>query len=88
MTLDEQKRMLGSYRGRRFLACNAADVLSKVVENIGLENGEDLPPPDRALPEPPTDAMRREIGNAVSLVLRMILAANDGGCSPQRLQRF
>lgn len=88
MTLDEEKRMLGGYRGRRYLACRAADALSRIVDNLGVEDGTDLPPSDRSLPSQPTDAMRLELNNAVSLILRMILAANDGGCSPQRLQRF
>ena len=88
MTIDEEKRLLGNYRGRRLLACRAADTLSHVVEHLGFDDGSELPPPDHALPKMPTDAMRAELQNAVSLVLRLLLAANDGGCSPQRLPRF
>lgn len=88
MTLDEEKRMLGSYRGRRFLMCRAADVLDKVVEHLGADDGSDLPPPERSLPDAPTDAMRRELHNAVALVMRLLMAANDGGGSPARLPRF
>lgn len=88
MNLDEQKRMLGNYRGRRYLACTAADLLSKVVENLGADDGTQLPPPEHSLPPMPSDAMRLEINNAVSLVLRLILATNDGGCSHQTLPRY
>lgn len=88
MDYEQEKQLLGNYRGRRLLACRAADSLSAVVEHIGLDDGTELPPPDRSLPAPPTDAIRREIENAVALVLRLILASNDGGCSPQRLPRF
>lgn len=86
MTIDEERQLLGNYRGRRLLACRAAEMLDNIVESIGLDDGKELHP--RPLPDPPTDAMRCELGNAVALILRMILAANDGGCAPQRLHRF
>lgn len=88
MTHEEKNCMLGNFRGRRLLACLAADTLSAVVEAIDRDDGSERPLPGQTLPAPPTEAMRRELDNAVSLVLRLILAVNDGGCSPQRLPRF
>jgi hypothetical protein len=86
--MAEEKRMLSNYRGRRFMACRAADVLSQVVAHLGLDDGSELPPPNRSLPPTPSDAVRLEIENAVALLLRTILAHNDGGVSPSKLNRF
>lgn len=86
MKLEEQKRMAQGWRGRRFLACHAADQLERVIENLGRDNGADLPPPN-GLPEI-SDTTREEIKNQAAVLLRMILAANDGLVSPQRLRHY
>lgn len=86
MTLEEEKRLAAGWRGRRLLACRASDVLERVIENLGKDNGEDCPPAG-GLP-PVSEGHRRELGNAVALVLRMILGANDGHVSTSKLQMF
>lgn len=88
MELAEEKRMCQNYRGRRFLACRAVDTLERVIENLGVEDGSQLPHPDRDFLPPPSDAVRLEVQNAASNLLRLILALNDGGTSRQKLQRF
>lgn len=87
MDLEEQKRMSQNWRGRRYLACQAFDDIERVIENIGAEDGSQLPPTDRDV-QPISDAMKRELQNSAVALLRMILTANDGGCSPQTLRRF
>jgi len=84
----ERQRMLKGYRGRRFLACRAADTLHDVCGALASDDGSDLPLPDRPLPTPPSAAEIRELQNAVALILRMILLRNDGCISPQELRRF
>lgn len=86
--LAKERDELGNYRGRRLVACQAVDKLHAVVEAIDRDDGSQLPIPGRTMPGPLQEAMRNELFNAVALTLRLILTANDGGCSPQRLPRF
>lgn len=87
MNLDEEKRLLAGWRGRRLLACRAGDLLRAVAEALGEDDGSCLPP-DGELPAPPSEAQRNELCNAITSLQRMILLWNDGHVSPSRLQRF
>lgn len=84
--LEEEKRMAKGWRGRRFLACRAVDVLERVIANLGYDDGVN-PPPDGGLPKV-QEALRVEAGNQAAVLLRTILALNDGQTSGSRLQRF
>lgn len=86
MDLDEERRLVTGWRGRRLLACRATDSLERVIGNLGNDDGSDCPP-DGGLPSV-TESQRRELGNMAALLLRMILGANDGHVSSSRLQRF
>lgn len=85
-SLEEEKRMVQGWRGRRYLACRAMDVLERVIDNLGYEDGVN-PPPDGGLPKV-QDQLRIEAGNQAAVLLRTILAMNDGQTSGSRLQRF
>ncbi|WKD45020.1 hypothetical protein [Agrobacterium pusense] len=84
--LDEERRMVKGWRGRRFMACRAADTLDRIIENIGIDNGADLPP-ERGLPHM-SEGLRNELHNQAAVLLRTILALNDGNTSGTRLQRW
>ncbi|MDK1386365.1 hypothetical protein QN224_13195 [Sinorhizobium sp. 8-89] len=84
--LEDRRRMVKGWRGRRLLACRAADILDEVVRELGADNGADLPP-EGGLP-PVSQAVKIELENSVANLLRMILALNDGHTSGSRLQRF
>lgn len=77
-----------NYRIRRIEAYRAAELLEKVIENLGVEDGTCLPLPDTPPPLTPSDAHKAEMKNAVTTLLRTILLWNDGNVSPSRLQRF
>lgn len=81
-------RMRKNYRGRRFLACRAFSDIHDLIESLDVDDGTELPPPDRALPAPPTAAQKLELQNMAACLLRMICAFNDGGFSPQKLPRY
>jgi hypothetical protein len=84
-----EKRQLENYRGRRLRACVAADDLHAIIEQLGVENDPSiLPIPDHVMPAAPPDAIKREMQNTVSNLLRLILLYNDGQVSPQKLQRW
>lgn len=87
MTLDERNRMLKNWRGRRLLACQAADLLHEVAGALAEDDGSQPPPPGAQLPTT-TESQRRELQNAVALVLRMTLLMNDGSVSHQELRRY
>lgn len=86
MTYDDEKRLVKGWRGRRLLACRAVSLLDQIIENLGEDDGTSLPP-DGGLPVVQRQ-MRVELGNQAAVLLRMILAQNDGGVSGSRLQRF
>jgi hypothetical protein len=86
MDLDEERRMAKGWRGRRLMACRAADTLDRIIENIGVDNGADLPP-ERGLPNV-SEELRNELHNQAAVLLRTILALNDGNTSGTRLQRW
>jgi ParB-like nuclease domain len=77
-----------NYRIRRLEACQAVDVLEKVIDNLGIEDGTCLPLPDMPPPLTPNDAHKAEMKNAVANLLRTILLWNDGNVSASRLRRF
>jgi hypothetical protein len=77
---------LKNWRSRRLRACRAADELESIINSLGLEDGSELPP-EGGLPTI-SEAHRHELRNAASLLLRMVLVANDGHISPAKLQRW
>lgn len=79
--------MSQNYRGRRLMACQAADELHRVIDAIGVEDGSTLPLPE-GMPAVPAPAIKREMQNGVATLLRLILLHNDGIVSPQTLKRF
>lgn len=86
---QDELRERRNYRGRRYQACNAAQVLHDIVEQLGVEDDPSmLPIPGQPLQPVPSAAQKRELQNLVALTLRMILLHNDGGCSPQTLPRY
>lgn len=85
-SLEEEIRMSNGWRGRRFLACRASDVLERVIDNLGKDNGADLPP-ESGLPVV-SESMRIELHNQAAVLLRTILALNDGNTSGTRLRRW
>ena len=87
MDIKEEKRMIACWRGRRYLACDAALLLHNVIEGLATDDGSDLPP-DGGLPTPPSKAQIREMQNTAANLLRTILLWNDGSVSPQELHRF
>lgn len=88
MPSDSHTKTLKNYRGRRLLTCRAADTLGQVVAHLGVEEGTTLPAPGKEHVQPPSDALRHELDNAVTNLMRLILAVNDGGCSPSKLNKF
>lgn len=88
MTLEERRRMQRNYRGRRLLACRAAEALHEVIEALGEDDGSELPPVNATLPPTPSEAQKRELQNMAANLLRMILLLNDGQISPQTLRRY
>lgn len=83
---DERKRMVKGWRGRRLLACRAADVFEEVIRELGEDNGKDCPPAGGVPAVSP--GIRAELANAVANLLRLTLLMNDGNVSPQKLNRF
>lgn len=77
-----------NYRIRRIEAYRGFELLEKVVDNLGVEDGSQLPLPDRPRPVTPSDAHKNEMKNAATALLRMILIWNDGNVSPSGLQRW
>jgi hypothetical protein len=82
----DENKMVKRWRGRRLLACRAADTLDRIIENLGDDDGSDLPP-ERGVPHMP-DGLRIELHNQVAVLLRMILTMNDNATSGSRLQRW
>lgn len=88
MASDSREKMLKNFRGRRILACNAEQTLHSVIENLGVDDGSQIPLREADQPAVPADAVKLELKNAATNLLRLILAHNDGGCSPDYLKRF
>ncbi len=86
MDVAEKNQLVQNWRGRRYLACRAADDLLKVAEALGVDDGSELPPPN-GLPTV-TEAVKAELQNQITSALRLLLALNDGNVSPSRLNRF
>lgn len=77
-----------NYRIRRIEAYRAFELLEKVIDNLGVEDGSQLPLPDMSLPVTPTEAHKNEMKNAATTLLRTILIWNDGNVSRSELQRW
>lgn len=78
---------VSNFRARRLYTVRACDDLLKIVDNIGVEDGS-VGVESRFRRPPLSDAVRTELRNQVILVMRTILAHNDGGCQPVELQRY
>jgi len=91
MSLEEQNRMLKTFRGRRFIACRAADLLRDVIRELPegpysqMQDGHNVR--QEGLPGS-TLHQKAELENMANLLLRMILTANDGSISPSKLNSF
>ncbi|WLB14855.1 hypothetical protein QIH87_49955 (plasmid) [Bradyrhizobium elkanii] len=77
-----------NYRIRRIEAYRAFELLEKIIDNLGVEDGTCLPLPDMPLPVTPSEAHKNELKNAATTLLRTILIWNDGNVSPSGLQRW
>jgi hypothetical protein len=88
MASNSDETMRKNWRGRRLLACRAAENLDLIIRDLGIEDGSKLPPDGKNFTPPPSEPVRLEMRNAVANLVRMILAYNDRGCSPSKLNRF
>lgn len=88
LSYDDKQRMLQNYRGRRLMACRAADDLHSIIEKIGVEDGSELPIPGCEHKPAPDRLLIRELQNTTANLLRLILILNDGGVSSQELRRY
>ncbi|MBY3543699.1 hypothetical protein HFN71_28875 [Rhizobium laguerreae] len=86
MQFEDEQRLSKKWRGRRLLACRAADTFDRIIDELGLDDGSDLPP-DSGIPKI-TEGLRIELHNQVAVLLRMILTMNDNATSGSRLQRW
>ena len=87
--INEEKRLLSNYRGRRYLACNALDQVRRLIDHIGVEEGNSIIlPPDGGLPTAPNDQVKNELKNLTSVLLRLILTHNDGHMSKRELRTW
>lgn len=87
-TIARNKEMLAGWRGRRLRTCRVIEELNNIIESLVFpDDGKDLPP-KHGLPAPLTEAHMQELQNMTTVLLRLILIANDGNVSPQRLSRF
>jgi hypothetical protein len=77
-----------NYRIRRIEAYRGFELLEKVVDNLGVEDGSQAPLPDMPLPVTPSEAHKNELKNAATTLLRTILIWNDGNVSQSGLQRW
>ena len=77
-----------NYRIRRIEAYRAFELLEKIIDNLGVEDGTCLPLPDMPLPVTPSEAHKNELKNAATTLLRTILIWHDGNVSPSGLQRW
>jgi hypothetical protein len=82
------KDRFDNYRIRRIEAYRAFELLEKVIDNLGVEDGSQLPLPDMPLPVTPSEAHKNEMRNAATALLRTILIWNDGNVSHSKLQRW
>jgi hypothetical protein len=87
MDLEQKKQLLQNWRGRRLLACRAADDLCAVVAALGIEDASELPPEGGPRPKP-SEGMIAELQNSVVNVKRLILLINDGHVSRSKLNGF
>lgn len=83
---NSDEAMSKGWRGRRLVACRAQSKMQAVIENLGADDGANLPP-EHGLPTV-TPQTINELRNLSAVLLRMVLAANDGGMSAARLNTF
>jgi hypothetical protein len=78
-----------NYRGRRLYAYDAVNELHQIIDALGVEEDRTiLPIPDTKMPPPPSEAVKLELHNMATSLLRLILAHNDGQLSPTKLQGY
>lgn len=86
--INEEKRLLSSFRGRRLLVCQALDQVKKVIDFIGVEEDPKNIIPEGGLPPTPNDQVKNEMKNLTSVLLRLILTHNDGHMSKDELRTW
>jgi hypothetical protein len=78
-----EEKDLSNWRARRLHTCRLADDLMKIIEYLGVDDGS-----VEKGKGAPTPAVKQELRNQCTVLMRTILAHNDGGCAPADLQRF
>lgn len=91
MDYEETRRMMTSMRGRRYLACRALQEVEQVIEN--LPDGPYSQLRENSFcaegPFPGSSAqMKHEMRMMTRVLLRMILAQNDGRISHDKINGF
>lgn len=84
---DHQKEFL-SFRGRRYIACNAIGELDNVIDHLGDESGRNPIYIEGPLPPAPSDQVKAELKNLTGTLLRLLLLLNDGQVSASSLNKF
>lgn len=84
----DKKTSFNNYRGRRYYACRAIGDLEDVIDKLGIEDGSQLPIPDRQFSPRPSDQVIAELKNHARVLLRMVLIFNDGHVSADKLNGF
>lgn len=74
----DHQLMFQNWRGRRYIACTAMGDFIKVIENLGTEDGSQLPQPNRAFNPVPPKAIRDQLQAQAQAMLNLVLALNDG----------
>jgi len=85
---EDHKAMFRSFRGRRYIACNAIRDLESVIDHLGDETGKTSVYIDPPLPAPPSDQVKAELKNMTTVMLRLLLILNDGNVSSSKLNSF
>lgn len=84
MDFQEKDRLAKNWRGRRLLACRAAEDMQRVINALADDDLSNGAPPAPA----PNAAVRNELNNQMASLLRLFLILNDGGVSNQTLHFF
>lgn len=76
-----------NFRARRLYTYQHVNALCAIVDALGDDDGKHLPLPE-GLPDPPTNAVKREIKNQLMSTLRLILAHNDANLSDAEMRAY
>lgn len=86
--MEDKDKSFNNYRGRRYYACTSIADLEKAIDRLGVEDGSELPIPDRQFSPRPSDQVIAELKNQARCLLRMVLILNDGHVSSSKLDAF